>query len=125
MTNITLFCLMQSDDPSNIFEVEIENDKYISDLKEEIEKKKPGADIYKLRRVDIPLENNDKVFKSQPCSSVKEFDGKELDTTKITFLTSPLLKRKFILSFNARNKCGYFWTHWTWQILHCQHADSR
>ena len=40
MTNITLFCLIQGDNLCNIFEIEIESNKYISDIKEEIKKNK-------------------------------------------------------------------------------------
>src|ERR1044072_3689358 len=86
MPNITLFCLIQGDNLKNIFEVEIENSRSVNDLKEKIKKKKQkffiNVNIGKLWKVDIPLEENINILKTQPCASIKDFDGEELDTTK-------------------------------------------
>src|SRR3954447_25989134 len=78
MSNITLFCWIQGDDPNNIFEVEIERNKSIGDLKEEIKKKEPNAfidaDIDKLLKIDILLGESDKL--------IEEVEVEEFDTTK-------------------------------------------
>src|ERR1044071_8402508 len=80
MSNVMLFCLIQGDSPNNIFEVEIENNKYVNDLKEEIKKKNPDdfsiLDVDKLWKVDIPLGEDGKP------TDIKEFESEELDTTK-------------------------------------------
>jgi hypothetical protein len=88
MPKITLICLIQGDNLNNIFKVEIENSKFVGDLKKEVEKNKQdfftNVDIDKLWKVDIPLEENVKIniLKTKPCASIKEFKGEELDTTK-------------------------------------------
>src|SRR4051795_5048826 len=86
MPNITLFCLIQGDNLNNIFKVKIKKSKSVSDLKEEIKKEKPdffvNVDIDKLWKVNISLEENVKVniLKTQPCASIKAFEGEELYT---------------------------------------------
>src|SRR5688572_13959822 len=91
MFNVTLFCLIQGDNFDNYFRVEIKNSKSVGDLKEEIKKKKPdffvNVNIDKLWKVNIPFKEKAKIdiLKTRPVASVKEFDGKELDTTKKIF----------------------------------------
>src|SRR2546425_11065245 len=88
MFNITLFCSIQGDNFDSNFRIEINNSKSVSDLKEEIKKKKPNffvnVNIGKLWKVNIPFKEKAKIniLKTQPVVSVKEFDGKELDTIK-------------------------------------------
>src|SRR5436305_13374059 len=81
MLNIILCCFIQGDNPDNIFKIEVENNKFVSNLKEEIKKKKTYAilnfNIDKLWKVDIPLEN-DKLN----ITDIKEFESEELDATK-------------------------------------------
>jgi len=91
---ITLSCLIQCDNPNkkNIFKIEIENDKSISKLKEEIRKKKynnfvnVGADEIQLWKVNIPLgEPNYKlnILNTRPCASIKEeLEGEEMDASR-------------------------------------------
>ncbi|RIA90852.1 hypothetical protein C1645_768727 [Glomus cerebriforme] len=94
MSIITLFCLIQCDNPNKktIFEVEIEKNKSISELKNIIKKKKHsnfanlGADELELWKVDIPFnEPNDKfnILDTRPHASIKEeLEGEVLDGTK-------------------------------------------
>src|SRR5688572_23676647 len=93
MPNITLFCYIQGDNPDNIFKVNIERNKPISNLKKEIRNKNPDVftihnigkkkvkvdiDIDKLWKVDIPLDENDKLN----IDDIEEFESEELDVSK-------------------------------------------
>lgn len=94
MSTITLSCLLQCENPNkkNIFNIEIEKNKSIKELKKEVKKKKHNnfvnltADELQLWKVDIPLEKpNDKlnILNTQLYASIKEeLEGEELDETK-------------------------------------------
>src|SRR3954454_12539746 len=94
MSTITLSCLVQCDNPNkkNIIKVEIENDKSVSKLKEEIKKKKHtnfvnvNADEIQLWKVNVPLDEPNyklNILETQPYASVKEeLEGEEMDAAK-------------------------------------------
>src|ERR1043165_5239898 len=73
MTEITLCCFVH---PDSIFNVEIEDNESVSNLKKLIEKENPIVYVDKLWKVDIPLGEDGKP------TDIKEFESEELDTTK-------------------------------------------
>src|SRR5687767_11008952 len=79
---ITLCCFTLGDKPDNIFKVEIEKNEFVSNLKEEIKKKSSKffatLNIDKLWKVDIPLDEKNKLN----IADINEFESEELDTTK-------------------------------------------